>query len=117
MRSCSHLAERRVAHRMADAANQKLAHDAFRADIEIHNDRTASQPGAGLALFADLEGGARLAADRAGALGRPAEAIGAYAAERLLNDLRSGATLDHYAADQVVPLPLWRRAKAGFTCP
>jgi RNA 3'-terminal phosphate cyclase (ATP) len=72
----SHLEERRVAQRMADAANRRLAQEGFQADIEVRNDLTACQRGAGLALFADLEGGARLGADRAGALGRPAEAIG-----------------------------------------
>ncbi|MFF4550148.1 hypothetical protein [Streptomyces sp. NPDC001435] len=63
---------------------------------------SALQPGAGLALFADLTGGWRLGADGAGARGRPAETIGQATAERLLGDLGTGAALDRFASDQFI---------------
>lgn len=99
----SHLAERRVAARMAEAARRALAGAGHAAVLEEQEDDTAPQAGACLALFADLSDGMRLGADRAGAPGRSAERIGATAARQLLDDVASGATLDRFASDQVVP--------------
>jgi RNA 3'-terminal phosphate cyclase (ATP) len=90
----SHLAERRVSHRMAEAARGVLATAGYQAEIEAQEDTCALQPGAALALFADRAGGARLGADQAGAPRRRAEAIGQSVAQHLVEDLRTGATLD-----------------------
>lgn len=98
----SHLQARDVSGRMARHAQDKLAKAGFDAEVEQREDTTAAQPGAGLALFADLSGGCRLGADGAGAPGRPAEAIGSATAHRLLDDLGTGAALDRYASDQVI---------------
>lgn len=98
----SHLRERDVSHRMAQSATGVLAAAGFEPTIEERNDTTASQAGAGLALFVDLSNGCRLGADGAGAPGRPAEAIGRHTANCLLDDVRSGGALDRYASDQVI---------------
>jgi RNA 3'-terminal phosphate cyclase (ATP) len=98
----SRLAERRVSARMAEAAREVLAGAGVTADIDTHDDETAVQPGAAFGLFAELAGGARLGADGAGAPGRPAERIGSRAAEQLLDDISSGATVDRHAADQLL---------------
>lgn len=113
----SRLEERRVSTRMAEAAKASLAEAGYRAEIEERNDVTSLQPGAALALFADLEDGVRLGADRAGALGRTAEAIGRYAARQLLEDLRAGATLDRYAADQIIPFAALAEGESRFRIP
>jgi len=63
----------------------------------------AVQAGAAFALFADFIGGTRLGADRAGAPRRPAERIGTRVAGRLLEEIDSGATIDRYASDQIIP--------------
>lgn len=99
----SHLEERRVAERMAAAAQQVLERAGYRARIEIVKDTSAPQAGAALALFADLAGEARLGADQAGARGRTSESIGRTVAHLLLRDLKSGATVDRYTADQIMP--------------
>jgi RNA 3'-terminal phosphate cyclase (ATP) len=99
----SHLRARHVSRRMAEAARAVLAQAGFDASIEERDDTAARQPGAGLALFADLADGYRLGADHAGARGRAAEAIGSTAAKQLLEDLRTGAALDRHAGDQVLP--------------
>jgi RNA 3'-terminal phosphate cyclase (ATP) len=70
--------------------------------IEREQDATASHAGASLAVWVETSQGARLGADRAGALRRSAESIGRFVAARLLEDLASGATTDRYAADQLV---------------
>jgi RNA 3'-phosphate cyclase len=113
----SHLEQRRVSQRMADAAQEVLVAAGHSASIEIINDASAVQAGAGLALFADVQGGARLGADGAGAPGRPAEAIGRHVAHQLLDDLRSSAALDRYAADQVIPFAALADGESRFRIP
>lgn len=109
----SHLRARGVSGRMARRAGEVLSRAGYVARIEERDDITALQPGAGLAVFADLADGLRLGADGAGAPGRPAEAIGSATASRLLADLRTGATLDRFAADQLV---VFAALAAGQTC-
>lgn len=99
----SHLHDRRVSARMASAARSVLAAGGIDADIDERDDTTAAQPGAALALFADLDGGGRLGADRAGAPRRRAESIGGRVARQLLEDISAGATVDRFAADQILP--------------
>jgi RNA 3'-terminal phosphate cyclase (ATP) len=97
----SHLGERNVSQRMADACQEVLAQRGCRADIRLLHDETAPQAGAALALFAEGES-AVLGADRAGALRRRAESIGRFVAHSLLEDLDSGATVDRHLADQLI---------------
>ena len=98
----SHLKERQVARRMADAARARLEQAGFVPEIEEIDDETAAQPGAACAVFADVANGACLGADRAGAPRRRAEVVGDYAARALLEDLRTGASIDRFAADQLI---------------
>jgi len=113
----SHLEARRVSKRMADTAKHALATAGYGAEIEEQNDTTSLQPGAALALFADLGGDVRIGADQAGALRRSAESIGRYVAKNLLQDLRTGATLDRYAADQIIPFAALAEGESRFRIP
>lgn len=97
----SHLQQRRVSQRMADACQEVLTARGLQADIQIVNDDTAPQAGAALALFA-AGPNALLGADQAGALRRRAEAIGRFVARTLLEDLDRGATVDRHLADQLI---------------
>lgn len=99
----SHLDQREVSPRMARAARAAVAAAGLEAEIDERNDVTAAQPGAAFALFADLSGGARLGADCAGAPHRRAETIGTRVARQLQEEIASSATLDRFAADQVLP--------------
>jgi RNA 3'-terminal phosphate cyclase (ATP) len=99
----SHLEKNAVARRMADAANAALRVSDHEVKFDIREDTEALQRGAALAIFANLSGGWRLGADWAGAPGRPAEVIGQRVAATLLSDLTSGATVDRYASDQIIP--------------
>jgi RNA 3'-terminal phosphate cyclase (ATP) len=108
----SHLQARRVSRRMADSAREALARAGFEARIDERDDTSALQPGAGLAVFADLAGGYRLGADGAGTRGRPAEAIGLAVAERLLEDLHTGAALDRFASDQIIAFAALARGRS-----
>lgn len=113
----SHLEERRVSRRMADTAKRVLAEAGHRADIEIREDRASLQPGAALALFAEVDEEVRLGADQAGALRRSAESIGRFVAGRLLEEVQSGATLDRFAADQIIPFAALAAGESRFRIP
>ena len=113
----SHLEQRRVSERMGEAAVEALAEHGYHAEIEIRHDHDAVQPGAALALFADSDEGARLGADRAGAMRRSAESIGRHVARQLLVDWYSGATLDRFATDQIVPFAALAEGQSRFRIP
>lgn len=98
----SHLAERRVAERMAESCEARLALAGLPARIARENEATAAHPGAGLAIWALGAGGAAFGADRAGAPRRSAESIGRFVADQLLEDLSSAATVDRHTTDQLV---------------
>jgi RNA 3'-terminal phosphate cyclase (ATP) len=113
----SHLEERQVSRRMADTAREVLAQAGYRAEIDARNDTESLQPGAALALFADHAEAVRLGADQAGALRRRAESIGKHVAHQLLDDLASGATLDRFAADQIIPFAALAEGESRFIIP
>jgi RNA 3'-terminal phosphate cyclase (ATP) len=98
----SHLREREVSERMAGGCRHELKRHRVMAEFRIVFDNTASQPGAALAVFAEDSAGAILGADRAGARGRPSEEIARHVARSLLEDLRTGATVDRFLADQLI---------------
>jgi hypothetical protein len=102
---------------MAEAARAVLATAGYGADIAVQEDTSALQAGAALVLFVDLAGGSRLGADRAGAPRRRAEAIGQYVAQHLVEDLRTGATLDRHAADQLIPFAALAAGESRFRIP
>lgn len=118
----SHLEERQVSWRMAEVAREVLAQAGYPADIEIRHDTESLQPGAALALFADRGTAnqgttARLGADQAGAVRRSAESIGKHVAEQLLQEIGSGATLDRFAADQLIPFAALAEGESRFIIP
>ena len=113
----SHLEERQVSCRMAEKAREVLAKAGYQAKIEIREDATSLQRGAALALFADKGAAIRLGADQAGALRRSAEAIGTHVAKQLLDELKSGATLDRFAADQIIPFAALAAGESRFIIP
>jgi RNA 3'-terminal phosphate cyclase len=102
---------------MADTARDVLAKAGYQAEIEVRNDTESLQRGAALALFADEEEAVRLGADQAGALRRSAESIGKHVATQLLDDLKSGATVDRYAADQIIPFAALASGESRFIIP
>lgn len=110
----SHLEKRHVSERMAEAAREVLGRTGHKADIDVQYEQKSVQPGAVLALFADLGEGVRLGADQAGALRRTAEFIGKHVAEQLLDDVRTGATLDRFAADQMIPFAALAEGESRF---
>lgn len=113
----SRLRDQSVSDRMAEAAKEALNAAGYKAHFRVLYDDSALQPGAGLAAFADLSGGSRLGSDRAGAPGRRSEVIGEYVARQLLEDIETGATLDRYASDQIIPFAALGSGESRFRIP
>ena len=101
---CTFLADRRVAERQATAANERLKSAGLRTDVQIVNDMSNPlQKGSSLVLWAETDAGALLGGDAIGELGKPSELVGREAAENLLKELESKATVDSHLADMLVP--------------
>jgi len=98
----SHLRQQHVAKRMAQRCKTILSNRGLRAKFEIVEDTSALQRGAALFISAETDRGCLMGADQAGQVGRPSEAIGAFVAKSLLEDLDAGATVDRHLADQLI---------------
>ncbi len=97
---CGKLPEK-IAERQADAARKKLLDHGFEADIEHFSVNTLS-PGTSITLWAECQN-TILGADKIGKRGMPAEKIGQMAAMELIKSIQSGAGLDKFMADQIIP--------------
>jgi RNA 3'-terminal phosphate cyclase (ATP) len=120
----SHLTERKVSQRMADAARNRLLTRGYEAQIDILNDTrehpayesAAEQRGASLLLWAETAG-CLIGSDMAGAPKRSAEFIGEKSAERLVSDLTASASVDRHTADQLIPFAGLARGESSFRVP
>jgi RNA 3'-terminal phosphate cyclase (ATP) len=99
----SHLREQKVSQRMADECLEQLGVEGYEAHIESKYDTQAKQKGAALSIWAETSTGCIIGSDRAGRPGRRSEEIGQYVAQSLLEDLKTGATVDRHLADQLIP--------------
>ncbi len=95
----SSLKEKRVAERQAESAEEHLK--GARADIGIEY-AGASNPGSGIVLWAESERSI-LGSDDIGEIKKKAEDVGRDAAKDLIASIKSGATLDKYMSDQILP--------------
>ncbi len=97
------LKERRVAERQADAADHLLRRLGHPVEIAIEH-AEAADPGSGVTLWTEAEGGPRLGGSALGARGKPADEVGREAARALLDALGAeAAAVDRHLADQLVP--------------
>lgn len=98
----SHLEREEVSERMAGRCRELLREEGFEAEFEILRDREADQKGAALMLLVETDRGCLIGSDRAGRPGRRSEAIAEFVVRCLLEDLRTGATVDRHLADQLI---------------
>jgi RNA 3'-terminal phosphate cyclase (ATP) len=98
----SHLKEKRVSQRMAEECRKVLSSYGYKAEIEKIEDESSLQEGAALAIYAETSLGNRIGSDRAGRPGRSSESIGRYVAHSLVDDVKTGAAVDRYIADQLI---------------
>jgi RNA 3'-terminal phosphate cyclase (ATP) len=98
---CSHLEQAKVSDRMAKECHRILRQEGYNARIETVYDTLANHEGAALAIWAETEA-CLFGSDRAGKKGRRAEYIGRYVANNFIQDVRSGAAVDRFLADQLI---------------
>ena len=98
----SHLKAKKVSPRMAGECQRILNSYGYKAEIEEIEDESSLQEGAALAIYAETSSGSRMGSDRAGRPGRSSESIGRYVAERFIEDVKTGAAVDRYIADQLI---------------
>ena len=96
-----------ILKRMKDSALKKL----LDYNVKIKEETTHSfSAGAGIMFWTDT----LLGASCLGEIGIPAEKVGENAANDLLQEMKSGATLDVYAADQILPYLALSKNKSVF---
>jgi RNA 3'-terminal phosphate cyclase (ATP) len=98
----SRLKEKKVSQRMAEECRKRLGSYGYKAEIEEIYDESSLQEGAALAIYAETSSGSRIGSDRAGRPHRSSESIGRYVAQNLIEDVKTGATVDRYLADQLI---------------
>ncbi len=98
----SHLKERKVSQRMAKECQKVLSSYGYEAEIQEIYDESSLQEGAALVICAETSSGSRIGSDRAGRPGRSSESIGRYVAQSFIEDVKTGAAVDRYMADQFI---------------
>jgi len=98
----SHLKERKVSSRMAEECRKVLSSYGHKAEIQEIYDESSLQEGAALAIYGETSSGSKIGSDRAGRPGRSSESIGRYVAQNLVEDIKTGAVVDRYIADQLI---------------
>ena len=83
--------------RQAEAARIRLLEAGYPSQIETKSFEAFST-GSGITLWAGYLGGSAL-----GERGLPAEKVGKHAAEEIISEMRTGASVDIHLADQLIP--------------
>lgn len=121
----SHLESAEVSERMAVSCENVLQKSGFNTDIitcydskrDPYYDAPALGAGAALAIWTETSSGCILGADMAGARGRPSEHIGETTAHEFLEDIQSGATVDRFLADQLIPYAALAKGESVYQFP
>ena len=113
---CTFLEKQKVAQRQAEKAKSVLATNGYDPNIHVVNDKSNHcQKGSSITLWAKTTKGALLGADAIGERQKSSEAVGKEAAENLLKETKSKATVDVHLADMLVPyIGLARGSSAYF---
>lgn len=102
-----------VPQRIAKAAASRLERAGYAATIEYDVNAPSGSPGCGVVLVAEFERAA-LGADALGEVRKPAEKVGEEAAERLLEEIQSGAAVDSHLGDQLVVWAALARGESQY---
>ena len=112
---CTFLAERKVAERQANAANDYLKKKGYTADIHVVNDRSnPMQKGSSLVLLAETDAEVILGADAIGELRKTSEAVGSEAAEKLYKEISTKPTVDVHLADMLIPYVSLAKGRSSY---
>jgi len=114
---CTFLKDRRVAERQAKSAINYLKSKGIEcSQIKIHYDfSNPLQKGSSIVLWAETECKSRIGADAIGAIRKPSEVVGREAAEKLLIELNSKASIDTHLADMLIPYMAFAKNSSIYT--
>jgi len=103
-----------IVERMARSCRERLVGAGLTCG-ELTLDTSTPSPGPGCGIIALAEfAHSTLAGDALGERGKPAEKVGAEAAEALLRDMRTGAAVDSHLGDQLVPWVALARGESAY---
>jgi RNA 3'-terminal phosphate cyclase (ATP) len=112
---CTFLQERRVADRQAEAAGRYLEARGFNSKIDVvYDESNPLQKGSSLVLWAETDTQALLGRDAIGELRKSSEKVGEEAAQNILQELKSKATVDIHLADMLVPYIAMANGKSVY---
>jgi len=112
---CTFLAERKVAERQANAAEECLRERGYVADIQIINDKSNPlQKGSSLVLWTETNTNVILGADAIGELRKTSETVGKEAAEKLVTEISAKPTVDVHLADMLIPYVALAKGKSAY---
>ncbi len=112
---CTFLAERKVAERQAEAANDYLNERGLKADIQIVDDKSNPlQKGSSLVLWAETDTGAVMGGDAIGELKKTSETVGGEAAEKLFAEISEKPTVDVHLADLLIPYVALAQGRSAY---
>jgi RNA 3'-terminal phosphate cyclase (ATP) len=112
---CTFLAERKVAERQANTANDYLKERGHHADIQIINDKSNPlQKGSSLVLWTGTNTDAILGADAIGELRKTSETVGKGATEKLIAEISAKPTVDVHLADMLIPYVALAKGRSAY---
>jgi RNA 3'-phosphate cyclase len=101
---CTFLKDRKVAERQAKAAKKYLKAKGYSSNINFVNDfSNIIQKGSSIVLWTKSGNKTFYGSDAIGEIRKSSEAVGREAAKRLYYELESGATVDVFLADMLIP--------------
>jgi len=101
---CTFLADRKVAERQANAANDYLREKGHAAEMQVVNDTSnLVQKGSSIVLWAETDTSTLLGADAIGELKKTSEKVGEEAAQKLYAEISAKPTVDLHLADLLIP--------------
>jgi RNA 3'-phosphate cyclase len=112
---CTFLADKHVAERQGNAAQEYLSQNGFKADIQVINDKSnPMQKGSSIVMWAETDTGVIFGADSIGELRKMSETVGKEAAQRLVTELSVKPTVDIFLADMLIPYMALTQGKSVF---
>ena len=101
---CTFLEKQKVAQRQAQKATEILEKNGYNTNIQVINDQSNKfQKGSSITLWTKTDTGPILGGDAIGERRKTSEAVGKEAAENLLTELKTNATVDVHLGDMLIP--------------
>jgi len=112
---CTHLADRKVAERQANAAQGYLKERGLQTGIEVMNDASNPiQKGSSITLWTETDTNTMLGADAIGEIKKSSEVVGTEASQKLWIEIQSKPTVDVYLADMLIPYMALSEGRSTF---